>query len=167
MMSGVRYPFASSIRLTAITISLLARLCGALLTTGLFIGTPAESSSRIRRGVPHHSEPNLDLDVTESAGLFLDRCGLLLAHLRADEAQNASFLGGLSDLSRHSDQPLLEPLSLFGFGLLLDERCHLPHALDPVTLDLIRRFAFQFCRGAQVPGPRFDISHQSLDELVG
>src|SRR5215475_12880111 len=112
MMSGVRYPFASSIRLTAITISLLARLCGAPLTTGLFIGTPAKSSSRIRRGVPRHPEPNLDFDATESAGQFLDRRGFLLAHLRAAEAQKAPFFGGLRDLLRDGDQPLLEPLSL-------------------------------------------------------
>src|SRR5215813_6431102 len=94
MMSGVRYPFASSIRLTAITISLLARLSGAPLTTGLFIGTPAESSSRIRRGVPHYSEPNLDFDATESGGQFLDGRGFLLALLRAAEAQKAPFFGG-------------------------------------------------------------------------
>src|SRR5215831_16047641 len=167
MMSGVRYPFASSIRLTAITISLLARLSGAPFTTGLFIGTPAESSSRIRRGVPHYSDPNLDFDATESGGQFLDGRGFLLAHLRAAEAQKAPFFGGLRDLLRHSDQPLLKPLGLFGFGFLIDERRHLPHALDPITLDLIRRFAFQFSRGAQLSGSRFDVSHQSLDELVG
>src|SRR5215831_11466999 len=139
MMSGLTYTFASSIKLTAITISLLARL----------------------------SEPNLDLDATESGGQFLDRRGFLLAHLRAAEAQKAPFFGSLCDLLRHSNQPLLEPLGVFGFRLLIDERGHLPHALDPITLDLIRRFAFQFSRGAQLPGSRFDISHQSLDELVG
>src|SRR5262245_52996999 len=167
-MSGVVYLFSSSIRLTAITISLLARLCGAPLTTGLFIGTPAESSRVVfAAGVPHYSEPNLDLDATESVGQFLDGRGFLLAHLRAAEAQKAPFFGGLRDLLRHSDQPLLEPLGLFGFGFLIDERRHLPHALDPITLDLIRRFAFQFSRGAQLPGSRFDASHHSLDELVG
>src|SRR5262245_17326083 len=163
MMSGVRYPFASSIRLTAITISLLARLSGAPLTTGLFIGTP----SRIRRAVPHSYEPNRDFAATESGGQFLDGRGFLLAHLRAAEAQKAPFFGGLCDLLRHSDQPLLKPLGLFGFGFLIDERGHLPHAFDPITLDLIRRFAFQFSRGAQLSGSRFDVSHQSLDELVG
>jgi hypothetical protein len=47
---------------------------------------------------------------------------------------------------------LLEPLGLIGFGLLIDERGRLPHALDRITLDLIRRFAFQL-PGALVPAP--------------
>src|SRR6266550_5337494 len=89
--------------------------------------------------------PNLNLN-PKSRGQFFDGRSFLLAHLGAAEAKEASFFGGLGDLLPHSDQPLLEPLGLVGFGLLLDERSHLPHALDRITLDLIRGFAFYLRR---------------------
>src|SRR4029453_11329889 len=154
-MSGVRYPFASSTRLTAITISLLARLCGR----AVYDRTLYRNARRVlvfTAGFPHYSETNLDLDPTEGRGHFLDGRAFLLAHLRAAEAKEAPLLGGLGDLLRHSNQPLLEPLGFIGFGLLVDEHGHLPHALDRITLDLIRRFAFQLCGRAQLPGSRLD-----------
>src|SRR4029453_11306035 len=103
-MSGVRYPFASSTRLTAITISLLARLCGrAVYDRTLYRNTRRVRESYSPRGSRTTSEPNLDLDPTESRGHFLDGRAFLLAHLRAAEAKEASLLGGLGDLLRHSN----------------------------------------------------------------
>ena len=55
--------------------------------------------------------PILNLD-PEGRGQFFDRCGFLLAHLRAAEAEKATLLGGFRNLLRHRDQPLVEPLGL-------------------------------------------------------
>src|SRR5437867_7562436 len=120
MMSDVRYPFASSTRLTAIRISLLSRRSGQ----DFLSERPPSSRVVFAAGdVPHYTLrlPNLDLNA-ESRGQFLDGRGFLLAHLRAAEAKEASFFGGLGDLLRHSDQPLLESLGLIGFGFFVDKR---------------------------------------------